>query len=63
MVRFKRFTFLCDENERRSIAISATHLQRSRSDAIRYVIVEAVEELDRLGLILPGQYNQVEGRE
>jgi hypothetical protein len=49
MMRLERFTFLCNENERRAIATLATHLQRSQSDAIRYVVIEAVQELDRLG--------------
>jgi 3-deoxy-D-manno-octulosonic-acid transferase len=51
MTRFERFTFLCDENERRAIATLAAHLQRSQSDAIRFVIIGAVQELERLGYL------------
>ena len=45
MRRFKRFTFLCNSDERRAIADLASHLQRSESDAVRYVVVEAVKQL------------------
>lgn len=51
MTRFERFTFLCSKEERQAIVKLATHLQRSQSDAIRYVVTEAVQELERRGLI------------
>jgi hypothetical protein len=54
MTRFERFTFLCDENERRVIAVLAAHLQRSQSDAVRYVVLEAAHELERLGYLRVG---------
>jgi hypothetical protein len=43
--RYERFTFLCTENERRAIAELATQLQRSQSDAVRFVVVEVVKQL------------------
>ena len=43
MSRYKRFTFLCNPNERRMIAFLARQLQRSQSDAIRYIIRKAVK--------------------
>lgn len=57
MTRLEHFTFLCNEDERRAIVKLAAHLQRSQSDAIRYVVTEAVEELERRGL-LPEKQNQ-----
>ncbi len=45
MSRLKRFTFLCDKNERRLIAVLAQKLQRSQSDAVRFVVVSAAREL------------------
>ena len=44
MARHERFTILCDSNERQAIAELATHLHRSQSDAVRYVIVMAVRK-------------------
>ena len=37
-VRDERFTFLCNKEELKMIDHLAKHLQRSRSDAIRFVI-------------------------
>lgn len=45
MARFERFTFLCDRSERRAIAELAERLQRSQSDAVRFVVVEAARQL------------------
>lgn len=45
MARLRRFTFLCDTDERRIVAYLASRLQRSQSDAIRWLIREAVIEL------------------
>ena len=36
--RYERFTFLCNKEELKMIDHLAKHLQRSRSDAIRFVI-------------------------
>jgi hypothetical protein len=45
MARYERFTFLCDEIERRAIADLAARLQRSQSDAVRFVVIEAAKQL------------------
>ena len=45
MSRYKRFTFLCNLNERLMIALLADELHRSQSDAVRLVIREAVKKL------------------
>lgn len=45
MARYERFTFLCDKKERGLIKALAKRLQRSQSDAVRFVIVNAVREL------------------
>ncbi len=44
-MRKERFTFLINESERELITILADHLQRSQSDAIRFVIVEQAKKL------------------
>ncbi len=41
MRRKDRFTFVCNENERRAIERLAKRLQRSRSDAVRFLIHDA----------------------
>ena len=46
MARYKRFTFLCDNEERRILAALAQHLERSRSDTVRWLIRNAAQELD-----------------
>lgn len=46
MARYKRFTFLCDKDERRLIADLAKRLQRSQGDAVRYIVVNAAKELE-----------------
>ena len=43
MSRYKRFTFLCNRNERLMIALLANQLQRSQSDAIRFIIRQAIK--------------------
>lgn len=45
MSRYKRFTFLCDVSERHAIVELALRLQRSQSDAVRFVVMQAVQEL------------------
>ena len=47
MARYERFTFMCDPNERRAIAELAECLQRSQSDAVRFVVVEAAKQLTK----------------
>ena len=47
MARYERFTFLCNEYERRLIKKLAKKLQRSQSDAIRFVVVNATKELEK----------------
>ena len=45
MARYSKFTFLCDENERLAIVSLAERLQRSQSDAVRFLINEKMAEL------------------
>lgn len=47
MARYSRFTFLCDVNERQAITKLATRLQRSQSDAVRFVVIEAAKQLSQ----------------
>jgi hypothetical protein len=47
MARYTRFTFLCDLDERRAIADLAARLQRSQSDAVRFVVIEAARQLSQ----------------
>jgi hypothetical protein len=44
-MRQKRFTFLCNQDERNMIKTLAERLQRSQSDAIRLLIGSAIQEL------------------
>lgn len=57
MARYERFTFLCDPNERRAIADLAIRLQRSQSDAVRFVVIEAAKQLtqDPAPITLPAE--------
>ncbi len=48
-MRTNRFTFLCDDEERRLITAIAKHLKRSQGDAIRFILRTAAQEL-RLNL-------------
>lgn len=45
-MRETRFTFLCDNSERRMIEVLAMRLKRNESDAVRFVIREAVRALE-----------------
>src|SRR3990172_2284851 len=45
MARYKRFTFLCDSDQRRILAALALRLQQSQSDAIRWLITNVAQEL------------------
>lgn len=45
MTRYDRFTFLCNTQERQTIANLARHLRRSQSDAVRFVLMEAARQL------------------
>ena len=45
MARKLRFTFLCNESKRKIIALIATRLSRSQSDALRQIIAQKAEEL------------------
>jgi hypothetical protein len=40
-----RFTFLCDSEERRILAALARRLERSQSDAVRWLVRNAAQEL------------------
>jgi len=44
-MRNGRFTFVCNDQERRGIAELAARLQRSQSDAVRIVVLNAVKSL------------------
>ena len=48
MKRTKRFTFRVNSDEQRMISALAKLLQRSRSDAVRFVVVKSARELDTL---------------
>lgn len=47
MARYSRFTFLCSVDERQAIADLAARLQRSQSDAVRFVVIEAARQLSQ----------------
>jgi len=49
MARYKRFTFLCDPDERRILAALAKRLERSQSDSVRWLIRNAAAELQPAG--------------
>jgi len=44
--RINTFTFRVNREERNLIASLAKRLQRSRSDAVRFVVVNAMQELE-----------------
>jgi hypothetical protein len=46
LMRESRFTFLCNEDERRLIAALSERLARTQSDAVRWLIREAARELE-----------------
>ncbi len=56
MARYERFTFLCNDNEKKIIADLATRLQRSQSDAVRFVVIEAARQLAQHQEQKPAQY-------
>ncbi len=45
MARLKRFTFLCDDQERKLVRPIADRLNRSQSDAMRFLIRQTALEL------------------
>jgi len=45
LARYDRFTFLINADERRMIALLSERLNRSRSDAIRFVIAQSIKAL------------------
>jgi hypothetical protein len=45
MARVNRFTFVCDNEERELLTALAKRLHRSQSDALRWLIQGAAEEL------------------
>jgi hypothetical protein len=62
MARHERFTFLCNTEERRAIVDLAARLQRSESDAVRFVIVETVKQLTEMNATpLLKDPNHIEG--
>ena len=63
MPRIDRFTFLVTEQERQAIAELATRLQRSQSDAVRYVVILAAQELSKpqTAPALPVNVNEPQG--
>jgi hypothetical protein len=46
MRRLKQFTFTVNDRERALIYTLAERLQRSQSDAVRFVVVNAARELE-----------------
>jgi hypothetical protein len=50
MTRTDRFTFLCDEFERQVITRLAIRLKRTQSDAVRYLIIQAMMEIEKFDL-------------
>ena len=44
-MRKERFTFLCNEHERKLISVLAERLSRSQGDAMRFLVRIAAEEL------------------
>lgn len=61
MARYKRFTFLCSVSERQAISDLALRLNRSQSDAVRFVIIEVARQLagpdpaQVIGILPPGR--------
>lgn len=45
MNRWDTFTFRVNNDERQAIADLAARLQRSQSDAVRFVVIEAARQL------------------
>lgn len=67
MQRVTQFAFRVSQDERLAIANLAARLQRSQSDAVRFVVVEAARQLaqDQVGsapaLSMPAQEVKQEG--
>ena len=53
MNRVGTFAFRVSNNERRVIADLATRLQRSQSDAVRFIVIEAAKQLRQSEPVLP----------
>lgn len=53
MNRVNLFSFRVSKEERQAIAKLAILLQRSQSDAVRFVVIQAVRELDKQPANLP----------
>ena len=51
MNRIQIFAFRVNNEERRSIADLAARLQRSQSDAVRFVVIEAARHLNEIDLV------------
>jgi len=47
MQRVMQFSFRVSKDERRAIADLAARLQRSQSDAVRFVVIEAARQLSQ----------------
>ena len=52
MPRLFRFTYMCNQDERRMLDIIAGQLHRSRSDAIRLLVRMAVQDLNTKAKIM-----------
>lgn len=48
MQRVAQFSFRVNRDERQAIADLAARLQRSQSDAVRFVVIEAIRQLSQL---------------
>lgn len=48
MARNQRFTFLCTDDDRKTLAVLAEMLQRTQSDAVRWLIRRALLEAGAL---------------
>ena len=53
MCRVDQFAFRVNEEEKNLIALLAKRLQRSRSDAVRFVVVNAIRELENQEQLKP----------
>lgn len=62
-MRVETFAFRVNQNERRAIADLATRLQRSQSDAVRFVVIEAAKQLTKAEPALPVEDPKPEQRE
>jgi len=53
MTKTNRFTFRATDADRQAVATLAAKLQRSQSDAVRFVVVEASRQLSQAELPAP----------